>query len=189
MRWSALVCLLTLLTGAGAAGAIEVRVQAHRDGDAVLVEASADLSADRQIAWEVLTGYDHYAEFVPDLRESRILERSGATAIVEQSGEAGMFLFRFPMEVRLAITEEPFETVRCHAIAGNFRELTGVYRLEPGTKGLRFLYSGRLVPHFRLPPLVGLPAVRASVERQFRGLVQEIERRAAAAGAIEQGSK
>lgn len=174
----ALAAVLLLLAAVGAAVA-EVRVEARREGDAVLVEASADLRAEPRLAWEVLTGYDRYAEFVPDLRVSRIVERTGTTAIVEQSGVAGMFFYRFPMEVRLAVTEEPFESVRCQSIAGNFRELSGLYRLQPTPQGVRFLYSGRLVPNFRLPPLVGLPAVRGSVERQFRALVQEIERRAA----------
>jgi ribosome-associated toxin RatA of RatAB toxin-antitoxin module len=184
MRRALPVVLLLLAAAAGAAPA-EVRVEARREGDAVLVEASADLHAPRALAWEVLTGYDRYAEFVPDLRTSRIVARSGITAIVEQSGVAGMFFYRFPMEVRLAITEEPFETVRSEAIGGNFRELSGLYRLQPTPQGVKFLYSGRLVPSFRLPPLVGLPAVRGSVERQFRGLVQEIERRAA----LEEGDR
>lgn len=175
------VCALLLV--AGSAAAAEVRVEARRDGDAVLVEASADVQADARVAWDVLTGYDRYAQFVPDLRTSRVIERSGHSAIVEQSGVAGMFFYRFPMEVRLAITEEPFETVRSQSIAGNFRELTGVYRLTPAEKGVRFVYNGRLVPEFRLPPIVGLPAVRGSVERQFRALVEEIERRARAEAA------
>ena len=42
------------------------------------------------------------------------------------------------------------DTVRCESIAGNFRELSGVYRLEPTTEGVRFLYSGRLVPALAL---------------------------------------
>jgi ribosome-associated toxin RatA of RatAB toxin-antitoxin module len=183
MRRFALAGVFALLLAAGSAAAAEVRVEARRDGDAVLVEASAELQADPRIAWDVLTGYDRYAQFVPDLRTSRVIERSGQSAIVEQTGVAGMFFYRFPIEVRLAITEEPFETVRCQSIAGNFRELTGVYRLTPGANGVRFLYSGRLVPDFRLPPIVGLPAVRGSVERQFRALVEEIERHARAAEA------
>jgi len=174
----ALAVVLLLLAAANAVPA-ELHVEARREGDAVLVEASAELRAEPRLAWEVLTRYDRYAEFVPDLRTSRIVERNGSSAIVEQSGVAGMFFYRFPMEVTLAITEEPFESVRCQSIAGNFRELSGLYRLQPTPQGVKFLYSGRLVPNFRLPPLVGLPAVRGSVERQLRALVQEIERRAA----------
>lgn len=175
------ICVLLAVAGSAVAG--EVRVQAHRDGEAVLVEASSDVRADARIAWDVLTSYDRYAQFVPDLRSSRVVERTGLTAIVEQSGTAGVFFYRFPMEVRLAVTEEPFATVRCRSIAGNFRELTGTYRLVSRPEGVRFLYSGRLVPDFRLPPLIGVPAIRASVERQFRALVEEIERHASEEGA------
>jgi ribosome-associated toxin RatA of RatAB toxin-antitoxin module len=178
MRVPALAWLCMLLAWAADSCAADTRLDARRDGDAVLVEASAELRTPLKLAWEVLTAYDRYAEFVPDLRSSRTIQRDGSTAIVEQSGVAGWFLFRFPMEVRLSIVEEPYETVRCQSIAGNFRELSGVYRLKETAQGVQFLYSGKLVPDFRLPPLVGLPAVRASVERQFRGLVNEIERRA-----------
>lgn len=163
-----------------------VRVTARWEGDAVIVEAQARLRAPLHLIWEVLTGYDHYAEFVPDLQSSRVLSREGNTALVEQRGTAGFFLYRFPLEVKLAVTEVPFERVTCQAVAGNFKELTGVYELSPeadpegnpeGNNVVRFSYRGRLVPSFRLPPLIGLPALRASVERQFGALVREVERR------------
>jgi len=37
------------------------------------------------------------------------------------------------------------------------------------------------VPAFRLPPLIGVPALRAAVERQFVALAREIRRVASAA--------
>ena len=183
MSRRALCWFLALSVWAGTAGAGPVRVEAHREGDAVVVEASADVHADPALAWEVLTAYDHYAEFVPDLRTSRVVERGPGTAVVEQTGVAGLFFYRIDIEVRLAVSEEPYAVVRSRAISGNFREMSGVYRLEPDGDGVRFLYSGRIVPSFTLPPLIGLPAVRASVQRQFGGLVREIERRATARGA------
>jgi ribosome-associated toxin RatA of RatAB toxin-antitoxin module len=174
------VALCALLT-VPAAAADPVRVTARRDGAAVIVEAQARLRAPLHLIWEVLTGYDRYAEFVPDLQSSRVLSRDRDTALVEQRGTAGFFLFRFPLEVQLVVTEVPFERVTCEAVAGNFKELSGVYELFPeaGPDGdfVRFSYRGRLVPAFRLPPLIGLPALRASVERQFGALVREVERR------------
>ncbi|HEY7759216.1 MAG TPA: SRPBCC family protein [Burkholderiales bacterium] len=164
-----------------AAWADPVRVTARWDGDAVIVEAQARLLAPLHLIWEVLTGYDRYAEFVPDLQSSHLLSRDGNAALIEQRGTAGFFLYRFPLEVKLAVTEVPFERVTCQAVAGNFKELSGVYELSPeaGPEGafVRFGYRGRLVPGFRLPPLIGLPAMRASVERQFGALVREVERR------------
>ena len=180
-RLRVVVALMLWLASVPSVPAADVRVTARRDADAVLVEAQADLRADVQVAWAVLTDYARYAQFVPDLVSSRVLAREGNSVLIEQHGTAGFFLFRFPMEVRLAVTEEPFERVVCRLVSGNFKALDGVYELTPTAQVVRFAYHGRLVPEFRLPPLIGLPAVRASVERQFSALVREIERRSAGA--------
>ncbi len=159
-----------------------IHVETRREGEVIVVEARADLRARPAVAWEVLTDYDHYADFVPDLSVSRIVERAKDALTVEQRGEARFLFFRFPLEVRLAVTEEPFHTVRCKASSGSFRQLDGVYRLLPASDGVVFAYSGRIVPAFRLPPLIGIVAVRSSIERQFDGLVREIVRRSERAG-------
>ena len=154
-------------------------MSASREGDAVLLEATANFKADARRAWDVLTGYDQYAEFVPDLDSSRVLTRSGNTAIVEQRGSVGFFLFHFPLQVRLAVTETPFERVSSCATSGNVKEMTGTYELIPEGNMLRLVYSGRIVPAFQLPPLIGVVAVRRAVEQQFTALVKEIQRREA----------
>jgi len=168
-----LLGLLHVLT----AGAQQIAVDADRDGDAVLVRASAQLKADPRLAWDVLTSYGDYARFVPDLSSSTVIARTGNTALVDQKGVAGFFLFRFPLQVRLAVTEEPYHRVRAQSVAGNFREMDGLYQLEPQGEVLLFTYSGRLVPDFALPPLIGTAAVRSAVKTQFTALVNEILRR------------
>ena len=151
-------------------------VRAWRDEDAVIVQAEAQLDASLETAWRVLTDYEHYAEFIPDLKSSRVLARSGNTAIVEQRGEAGFFFYHFPLEVTFSVTEIPGNTVSSRAISGTFREMIGTYVLTETRAGVRLVYTGRLVPSFTLPPLVGVPAVRAAVERQFLALAREIRR-------------
>jgi hypothetical protein len=42
-------------------------------------------------------------------------------------------------------------------------------------------YKGRMLPNFELPPVFGVVAARAAAYRQFRGMVDEINRRAALA--------
>jgi hypothetical protein len=110
-----------------------------------------------------------------------VVARNANVAIVDQKGEAGFFFFRYPVEVQLEVTETPFERVTSRALSGNFKEMVGVYELVPEGESLRFLYTGRLVPSFRLPPLIGVAAVRSAVEKQFSALVREIHRSAAAA--------
>ena len=178
-RCPLLLSVLCMLLWQAMAEAADARgsVRAWRDHDAVLVQAHADVDAPIEIAWRVLTDYDHYANFIPDLKSSRVLARSGDTAIVEQKGEAGFFLFHFPLEVIFSVTEQPGSSVTSRAISGTFKEMTGSYVLtERDGGGVRLRYNGRLVPTFQLPPLVGVPALRAAVERQFLALAREIRR-------------
>jgi ribosome-associated toxin RatA of RatAB toxin-antitoxin module len=176
----AMVLLLMFVGTASGANPDRVTVEARREGDAVIVEARASLNADLEIAWDVLTDYERYAEFIPDLKSSRVLARSGSSVIVEQKGQAGFFLFHFPMEVTLSVSEEPRSGITSHAIAGTFREMTGSYTLMREGDELRFTYSGRMVPDFILPPLIGTAAVKAAVRKQFGALVKRMQTRAAA---------
>jgi len=182
LRWQFAAALLLVVAGLakGANPSEPVTVDARREGDAVIVEARALLHADLETAWNVLTDYDRYAEFIPDLKSSRTVSRSDGTAIVEQKGQVGFFLFRFPMEVTLSVTEDPPSGITSRAIAGTFREMTGSYKLVQEGDGLRFTYSGRMVPDFLLPPLIGTAAVRAAVKKQFGALVKQMQTRGAA---------
>lgn len=181
LLWQFATVLLLMVVGTASGASLDrVTVEARRDGDAVIVEAHASLHADLETAWDVLTDYDRYAEFIPDLKSSRILARSGSSVIVEQKGQAGFFLFRFPMEVTMSVSEEPRSGITSRAIAGTFREMTGSYTLTRDGDELRFTYSGRMVPDFVLPPLIGTAAVKAAVRKQFGALVKRMQTRAAA---------
>jgi len=83
------------------------------------------------------------------------------------------------IEVTFSVTEQPPTGISSRAISGTFKEMTGVYTLAREDGGVRLDYSGRLVPEFRLPPLIGTAAVKVAVEKQFGALVREIQRRAA----------
>ncbi|HKA38633.1 MAG TPA: SRPBCC family protein [Burkholderiales bacterium] len=158
-----------------AAAAADVSVEATRDGDAVEVEAVAEIAVGVARAWEVLTDYNRLAEFVPDLHESRVVSRKGDNAVVEQKGAARFLFFSYPIEVRLAVTEHPRQRIESRAVAGNFRELRSVYTLEPREGGVRLRYHGRLVPDFQLP-LFHTYVLKSNVEATFRAMVEEIER-------------
>ncbi|OGA39971.1 MAG: hypothetical protein A3G24_13965 [Betaproteobacteria bacterium RIFCSPLOWO2_12_FULL_62_13] len=171
-----LICSWALLL-VGAAQAADVMVHASRRGEVLLVEASAEFDADVRETWQVLTDYDHLAEFIPGMRVSRVLARTGNSVLVEQKGEARLLFFSFPIAVRLAIDEFPHKQINSRAVAGDFREMVGAYYLEAGDRRIRLRYSGRMTPDFLVPPLIGTFVLRTHVERQFSALVDEIVRR------------
>jgi hypothetical protein len=159
------------------AGAADVVVVAAREGDVLLIEASADFEGTLAQTWRVLTDYDNLANFIPNLSASRITARSGNAVTVEQKGEARLLFLTYPIDVRLVVTEIPQSRVTSRAVAGNFREMSGTYAVEASGSRVRLRYSGRLVPAFYVPPLIGTWVLRSNVETTFSALVDEIVRR------------
>ena len=162
-----------------AAEAIETRIE--RQGEYITVNASALMQVDARIAWEVLSDYDNLAQFIPDMKSSRVVSRDGDRVRVEQKGEFGFFFYRQPVDVTLEVLERPPHSIDARRIAGNIRVFETRYELGTSAAGVRFDYSGRFIPAFSLPPLIGMPIVRRIVERRFRAMVEEIVRRDALA--------
>lgn len=170
--------LIGLLSTNAAAATIAVDVVSH--ARTINIEASALLHSDARTAWDVLTDYDHYADFIPGLRASRIVDRRGATVTVEQSGDFMFWLLPVSLDVTFQITEVPPTYLRSHVVAGDLRALDSRYVLTPGATGLRLEYFGALDSGFPLFDPVERFAVRQNVARRFQALSDEIERRSAA---------
>jgi carbon monoxide dehydrogenase subunit G len=170
--------LLLCALADGAAAQPVVRVTTAGQGGTITVAASAEMAVEAGTAWNVITDYDHLAEFIPDMQSSRVIRHDGDQLLVEQRGSLGFLFFQQPIEVTLSVIEAPQRGIEAHAVSGNMAEMDGRYGLETLPSGLvRLSYSGRLVPDFPVPPVVGRIAVRSVLERQFNALVAEIVRR------------
>jgi ribosome-associated toxin RatA of RatAB toxin-antitoxin module len=166
--------LVLILPATGEAA--EISVHATRNGESFEVDASAEIEANLADAWKVLTDYDRLAEFIPGMLESRVVSRDGSSVLVDQRGETTLLFLTFPMRVRLAIDEKPFERIVSTAVSGNFKDLTGVYLLQVRDAGVTLRYEGKFTPDFSFPPLLGTLIVRNSVEKRFSAMVREIEK-------------
>ena len=173
-----LLPLAAPLRGALAASVDRIDVETDGQGELITVSASADMQVDPRTVWAVISDYDHLAEFIPDMRSSRVIRRDGDQVLVEQTGVFGFLFFRQPVEVRLSVSESPPRRIVAHAVGGNLQSMEGRYVVESlAGNQVRLSYSGRLVPGFQVPPFVSRIAVRSTMDRQFRALVQEIVRR------------
>jgi len=166
-----------------APGAQDVGVDAQLQGNALAISTHATIRAPLPIIWQTLTDYDHLAEFIPGMRMSRVLQRHGATVIVEQVGEAKFLIFHYPIDVVVQSDEHYPATIAVHVLSGNLRRLAGAYRIEtvPGTRE-RFVlhWQGIIEPDIPLPLFITAPGLRETVADQFVGMVREIERRGSA---------
>ena len=185
----ALIAALALAGPPGAQGAApaDISIRTSREGGFVTVSASVVMRVDPRIAWAVLSDYDHLAEFIPDVKSSRVVSRDGHELRVEQVGEVGFIFYRQPVTVTLEVHEEPMRRITARGVEGNVKGLESYYELHASGPELRLDYAGRFDPDFAIPPLIGMPVMRRVIERRFRAMVEEIQRRdALARGAAKQ---
>jgi ribosome-associated toxin RatA of RatAB toxin-antitoxin module len=175
--WRALALSAAFGLAAGAAAAQEISVATLRRGEAVAVVCRARLEAPPELVWRTLTDYDRLADFIPGMHRSRVIERRGGTAIVEQAGEARFLFIRYPIDVTFSTVERPPYVIEATMLKGNLKQLRGVYRIEPlRGGGVQLSWTGT-VEALEMPPLLGELLMRAGIADQFRGMVREIERR------------
>jgi hypothetical protein len=145
-----------------------------RTGSGVVIEASALLDADPATAWRVLTDYERYAEFIPDIRASRVVKRDGTEVIVEQTGDATFGSVHAPVGITYRIDERAPTRIVSHASAGGMPALASTYALTGTVDGVRLDYRGRVSAAVSWSGQA--EGSERSVERGFRALADEIER-------------
>jgi ribosome-associated toxin RatA of RatAB toxin-antitoxin module len=175
-----------MLAGSQPAAAAIVTVNAKLQGNAINIRASAMLNADAATAWRVLTDYERYAEFIPDLNASRVVARDGAKITVEQSGNAALWLFTLPVHVTFEVNELPPHSIQSRTLTGSVRVLASSYALAPVASGVRLDYAGQIEPGFQIVGRIEQMVVERNAARQLQALADEIERRSAALGGSRQ---
>lgn len=200
-----LSALILVFLPAGHTRAAGVEIEVHRSGGRFTVKAEAVLRADVATAFGTLTDYERLPQFVPGVREVRVLrrERNGRDEQleIEQGGEFRAWWFTRRIRVRMDVVHANGDEVLARLAASvvasavtatesppaandesRLRFFVGRYRVEslPGVHGvpaIRLLYDAQFEPEFSVPRVIGTWAVRSAVADQFTAMTAEIERR------------
>jgi hypothetical protein len=178
-RLCAVFAVAILGAAAPCAHSASIVITAERHSDTIDIHANTQLQSDTETAWRVLTAYDRYTDFIPDLRTSRIVARQGATATVEQSGDARVWRVPVPLDITFEIVESPPTGLHSRAISGSLRAMESSYKLTPDEHGVSLDYIGHVAPGFEFFGSIELDVVKQNVARQFQALADEIERQSA----------
>lgn len=166
------------LTGA-AHGGTEARVNVESDAGMVRITAEIQAGVDRDAAWRVLTDYNHWSDFVPDLLVNRIISKAGEPLRLEQRGRIP-WLPNFPVVMLIAVEEIPPKVIRMHRTAGNVRSLVGEWQIQGNNAPVRLVYRSIVEPGFPMSPQVSVEIFRHDAKVRLEAMVREMERRAAA---------
>jgi ribosome-associated toxin RatA of RatAB toxin-antitoxin module len=82
-------------------------------------------------AWAVLTDYDNFEQFLPNVDNSQLLETNGNRKVFEQINRIRAFIFNKKSRVRLAVTETYPQQIAFSVVDGDLKSLNGVWQLEP----------------------------------------------------------
>jgi hypothetical protein len=155
----------------------EARVKVEADATHIKVEAEIGTTVNRDIAWQVLSDYDHWAEFIPDMLLSRVVSRPGEPLLVEQRGTVP-WMRGFPLVVIARVEESPGRGLQFQRVAGNLKAIEGAWRIK-GRSNVRLLYQSSVEPGFPLPPQVSVEIFRQDAKAKLEAMAQEMARRKA----------
>ena len=82
-------------------------------------------------AWQVLTDYENFAEFLPGIESSKLIEQQGDRAIFEQVNKVKTLVFSIEARLQIANTESYPKQIAFEAVDGDIKSLKGKWTLEP----------------------------------------------------------
>jgi ribosome-associated toxin RatA of RatAB toxin-antitoxin module len=160
-------------------GAQDVEVSSERtEGRERQISARIQIPYSVEQVWQILTDYDHLADFIPNLSKSQRIEHPQNGIRIEQIGAQALLRFKFCARVVLDMVEQFPNQLQFQMVEGDFKRFYGSWNLEsvqtaqgPGTS---LSYTVRVLPHRAMPV--------ALIERKLKnGLVvnlSAIQRRA-----------
>jgi len=81
-------------------------------------------------AWQVLTDYENFADFLPGVTSSELLESSGDRKVFEQTNKIKTLVFSIESRVQVATTETYPEQIAFQAVDGDLETMDGTWMLE-----------------------------------------------------------
>jgi hypothetical protein len=146
-------------------------------GENVIVDVTLAVPATRQEVWFVLTDFEHMADFVSNLKESKVVSISGDTLTIFQRGSATYGLITFPFESTREIRLTPFDKIRSHMTSGNMRMMEGTTQLIDEGRQTRIIYHTDTIQEKWIPPIVGKIFIEHEIRKQFHEMRNEIIKR------------
>jgi hypothetical protein len=158
----------------------DIVVNVEKNGPEITVDIDCPVTAPLPVVWQVLTDYDHMAEFISNLDISRVQARDKTRLEVYQKGNAKRGPLSFAFENVRAIELRPDREIHSRLISGDMKASEFTTRIvDDGSKVIHITNSGRYTPNMWVPPIIGPALIAAEMRKQFGEIRAEILRRTA----------
>jgi hypothetical protein len=182
-RWLSAVAALVIaalpVPGVAAAADADIQVRVQKNGPEIAVEVDCPVSTSIAVAWEVLTDYDHMADFISNLESSSVQARDGNTLQVYQKGKAARGPLKITFENVREVELVPYQEIRSRLISGDLKASAFTTRVVDDGVQIHIVNSGKYTPKIWVPPFIGPALIEAETRKQFGEIRAEILRRSA----------
>lgn len=145
------------------------------------MRASIAIPAPPRAVWNVVTDYDHLADFMPHFEESRTISRGDDSVVVRQKGGSSFIVTRH-IALTLVFHEFPPDSATFRMLEGSIERYAGVWRFEPlgsgGVDSTRLEYEVE-VGKFHIPGLIFRHVMTRDMGEMMPAIAREVARRAA----------
>jgi hypothetical protein len=153
-------------------------INVAHDGEAYICDLVMFAPVQPAIAWDVLTDFEHMADWVPNVRESTVLKRENNAVIIEQRGLAKFGAASFPYATERRMEMNQPATIRSTQLKGSMRRVESLMQMEPEANGARLTYHLEIVPSFFTAAILSKSFLEHELAEQFGAIIGEMIRRA-----------
>jgi ribosome-associated toxin RatA of RatAB toxin-antitoxin module len=119
-----------------------------------MVTARFEVPQPPEIVLAVLSDYEQIPRFMPDVKVSKILERTPGRLVVEQRAVSKFMMFSKEVHLLLEVTETPESLSFTDQSGQSFKRYTGAWKIEPRGNGSLVVYELTAEPAFDVPEFV-----------------------------------
>lgn len=141
------------------------------------------LNATPSQAWAVITDYNNYSHFMPNVTASAVIESNGNNYIFEEVNRFHVApLINVTERTRLAITEIPQSSLQFQMVKGKLKQLQGSWSIQPianypGTTQVLLTHKMQAQPKSKTSKSVFYSLFRRHVEATVEAVGKEVSRR------------
>ena len=154
------------------------RVDGAEGGKVYRIASNGTVAAAPAVVWRILTDYRQLADYLPNMKSTRVLSRNGDRIIVEQLGAARFLFFRQDIRLVVQVHERPPDRIDISLVDGDMKVYRASWELIPlpGGAGTRLVYNATIEPKFDVPGIVGVGAVRTDIAEMMRAVYLRLDR-------------
>jgi ribosome-associated toxin RatA of RatAB toxin-antitoxin module len=147
------------------------------DGETYVLKAVMFAAVPLALAWEVLTDFQNFPKFVPNLRESSVIKPGDKQFTIEQKGVAKFGAFNFNWTSQREVVLTPQTSILSTQVKGSLKKQQSLMLLSSDGEGTRLNYRLELVPTFPASAASSEDLLKRETEEQFTAIVAEMLKR------------